>query len=165
MKRALLVISICLTTGCGNFGLVLDALQLSPTKVTVRLINETAFEVNPAVFVTPVGDLLIDALTEAVVTANINEQTVFGTLAPGEDISRDYDCDDIQAFMVKDAELQSGIGISPEADSDLFLVDEDFECGDVITVRYTGGLTGFRVQATASRFDAMALIDALVPRN
>lgn len=134
----------------------------TPSTITLRLVNDTAFPVSPEVFVGDVvGDLFISALTEEVLTLDANRQS-FGDLVPGEELTRSYDCDDFKAVMAKDAELNTGIGISPDADSDLFVVDEHFDCGDTVTIRYSGGLAGFDASISALAFDPFDFLSAFV---
>lgn len=154
MKRALCGMMLVLA-GCGNLSGILSGLGGSPNSVTLRLVNETAFPVDPGVFVGDVvGDLLIGALTEEVLTLDANRQS-FSDLNPGEEVSRSYNCDDFKAVMAKNAELNTGIGISPDADSDLFVAGDDFDCGDTVTIRYTGGLAGFDASITSTAFSPL----------
>ncbi len=150
--------------GCGNLAGVVGvvgALGLGSDKITLRLVNNTTDAVEPSVFVSSViGDLLIDALTEEVVTLSINRQD-FSDLAVGEARTVRYDCDDFKAMMVDNAELKSAL-VQPDADSDLLIEDRDFDCGDFITIRYSGGVTSFRVSVTAEPFDTSGLIDVLL---
>ena len=147
--------------GCGNLSEVLSRLGADPSTITLRLVNETTFAVDPGVFVGElVGDLLIGALTEEVLTLDANAQN-FADLGAGQEVTRNYDCDDFQAVMAKDAELNTGIGVSPDADSDLFVVEENFQCGDTVTIRYTGGLTGFQATISAAPFDPFDFLSVL----
>lgn len=147
--------------GCGNFSNVIGALGLNPTSITLRLVNETSFRVEPSVFVSAaVGDLFFEGLTEGALALDINRQG-FSDLDSGQIVSQPYDCDDIKAVMAKDAELITGIGISPDEDSAVFIEDDDFECGDTITIRYSGGLANFDVTISASRGDPFLILDVL----
>lgn len=148
--------------GCGNLGGVLDALGISSDTVTLKLVNETAFRVEPEVFVTDT-DLGLDLITEELVTLGINRLDV-DDLSPGDSVTRTFDCDEIEAVMASDAELKTGLGISPDADSDLFVQGEQFECGDTVTVRYTGGVGDFSARINAQRFDALGLLQLFAPR-
>lgn len=158
MTRRALCGMMLVLAGCGNLSGVLGRLGGTPSTITLRLVNETAFAVAPGVFVGDVaGNLLIPALTEEVLTLEINAQS-FGDLSPGEEVTRAYDCDTFKAVMAKDAELNTGIGISPDADSDVFVVDEQFNCGDTVTIRYSGGLTRFEASISVSAFDPLGFL-------
>ena len=164
MKRELLALIIVVPAGCGNLSGVLDTLGLSATNVTLRLVNETAFRVEPNVFVSgAVGDLFFDELTEELLTLQINRQD-FGELSAGEVITRRFDCNTIEAVMASDAELKTGIGLSPDDDTAVFTQGDDFDCGDTITILFTGSLGSFNAQISAAPFDPLALIDLLVTR-
>lgn len=161
MKRTLCALVVILAVGCGNLSGVLDTLGLAPTGVTLRMVNETSFRVEPNVYVSSVGDLFFDVVTEEFLTLKINLQD-FSDLSPGEVVTRKYDCDRIEAVMASDAELKSGLGLSPDDDTEVFVAGDDFECGDTITIRYTGGLADFNARINAASFDPLVLIDLLV---
>ncbi len=160
MKRAMMGLMVLGCASCGNLSGVLNGLGLSPNSVTLRLVNETTSRVKPSVYVSKAGDLFFDRLTEELLTLQINLQD-FGDLDPGEVASRSYDCNDIEAVMAKDAELKTGLGISPNDDSNIFIDGEDFRCGDTVTITYSGGIGSFRVNIAASSFDPQVLLDLL----
>ena len=160
MRRALCGMMLVFA-GCGNLSGVLGRLGGTPSTITLRLVNETAFPVAPGVFVGDVGDLLIPALTEEVLTLDENEQS-FADLNPGKEVTRTYDCATFKAVMAKDAELNTGFGISPDADSDVFVVDEHFECGDTVTIRYSGGLTRLEASISVSASDPLDFLSVFV---
>ncbi|NOT00770.1 MAG: hypothetical protein HOP29_09100 [Phycisphaerales bacterium] len=162
MGLGMSVLVMAPSAGCGNLGTVLDALGVSSDTVTLKLVNETPFRVEPEVFVTDT-DLGLEFVTEELVTLGVNRLAV-EDLAPGVSVTRTFDCDDIEALMASEAELKTGLGISPDADSDLFVQGEQFECGDTVTLRYTGGVGDFSARINAQRFDALGLLQLVAPR-
>ena len=161
MKRMVGALAlVVLAAGCGNLSAVLSIFGFSPNEVTLRLVNETAFRVEPNVYVSVIEGFGFDALTEELLALDINLED-FGELGPGAELTRTYDCDDIGAVMASDAELKTGLGLSPDADTDVFVIEEDFECGDTITIRYTGGMIGFSASISAAPFDLSFLGDLL----
>ena len=172
MKRKSIVITAVLVTGgsafgfvigCGNLSGVLGALGLTPNSVTLRVINETAFDVEPNVYVSVFEGLIIDAVTEELLKLDVNDQG-FGPLEPGSSVSRTYDCDDIGAVMAADAELKTGLGFSPEDDTDVFVMDDDFDCGDIVVIRFTGSANSFTAGISAAAIDPISLLNALSNR-
>lgn len=160
MRSTLCALIIVLVAGCGNLSGILDALGLDPNSVTLRLVNETAFPVEPSVYVSSVGDLWFDAITEEFLAFGINLQNI-AELNPGEVVTRRYDCDEIKAVMASDAELKTGLGLSPDDDTEVFTEGDDFECGDTITIRYSGGVANFNAQISAASFDPLVFFDLL----
>lgn len=148
MKRMILSLLVLVGFGCDNFSIIVDGVNLNPSTVTLVLVNETEFPVTPSVFVSDLGDLIFDALTETVLTASENEQN-FGDLDPQETVRRSYDCDDFEAVMAEDAEIRIAPGNSPEDSTQMFVEDRDFECGDTVTITYSGGQTDFNARISA----------------
>ncbi len=148
--------------GCGNTGSILDILGISSNTVTVRLENDTPFLVEPNVYVSSVASSvsLFDEITEEIVTIGINKQN-FDDLGSGGVTSRRYDCDEIKAIMASDAEMKTGVGLSPDADSALFIEGDDFRCGDTITIRYAGSLGSFNASISAASFDILGILTSL----
>ena len=160
MKRLICISLVAAAMGCDNLPALLNAARIGSDEITLRLINDAAGTVEPSVFVDGlVGDLLIDQLTEGVVTLSTNNQD-FADLAAGEVRTVTYDCDDFKAFKVENAELRSAL-INADADSELLVEDDDFECGDVITIRYGGGVTGLSVSISVGRIAVVTLLDVL----
>ena len=174
MSRIVWLAGICVLTGCGNLSQLLENFDtgalgdiLNPTTVNLRLVNDTDFQVDPEVFVSSTSFLaegfVLPVVSEELLTTGINRQS-FDKLGSGETVSSSYDCDDIQAVMAKDAELQTGLLLSPEADSELFRMDQEFECGDTVTIQYAGGLSGFDVRISRSGLpDLSDLLAGLTP--
>lgn len=147
--------------GCGNANAVLGALGIRSDEITLTLVNDTQFDVEPSVYISAVRieDAGFEELGEGLVSLGVNRQP-FSDMPPGANVTQTYQCDDFRAVMANNAELQTGLGISPDGDSDVFLRGEDFECGDEITIRYSGGIGGFQARISTTPFLANALIDA-----
>ncbi len=142
MKHIIVVFLAIGSAGCDNLRGILGQLSIGPSTITLELVNETDLPVDPAVFVSDLSDVIIEGLTDFVLTLDGNEQN-FGDLVPGETVTRVYDCDDFKAVQASDAELITGIGISPDDDSALFVDEEDFRCGDTLRITYSGSITNF----------------------
>ena len=100
MKRMVGALAlVMLAAGCGNLSAVLNIFGFSPNEVTLRLVNETAFRVDPNVYVSAIEGFGFDALTEELLALDINLED-FGELGPGAELTRTYDCDDIGAALV-----------------------------------------------------------------
>ena len=56
----------------------------------------------------------------------------------GDDDTRSFtqSCDDLQAIMIEDADLQIIGGIGPEANTDVLRDGDDFGCGDTIVFTF-----------------------------
>lgn len=100
-----------------------------PTTTTVRLVNNADFDVQTTLYYSSEQlvpeDVLITAGTE-----------LSYTLSPGETASFSRDCDDLQAVIVDDADLQVIGGGGPEARSDVQRDGTNYNCGDIITFTF-----------------------------
>jgi len=161
MKRISFAVALVFAAGCGNLSGILSILGLSPTSVTVRVFNQAGFDVEPNIYVSSVDGLVFDAVTEEFLKLDGNKQD-FPRLAPGELASETYDCDDIGAVMAADAELKTGLGFSPDEDTEVFVMDEDFECGQTITIIFTGGATDFDASISAAAIGLLLVADSPV---
>jgi hypothetical protein len=126
-----------------------DGSLFIPRVVTLRVVNDAEFPVDTNVFVSE-DDEFIFGLDETLLTLDTNLQN-FGRLPAGETLDRAYDCDRIGSVMAADAELRTGMGISPNADTRIFLQGDDFVCGDTITIRFTGTIGSFGATISAGR--------------
>lgn len=111
-----------LISGCG---------LLSPSSVTVNLVNNGNFPVEVQIFVHDdqnVFQFLIEEVGEELKLS----------IPAGSTVSFTRDCDDLQAIMIADADLLVvGNLISPEADTDVLRDGSDFSCGDTLTFTFT----------------------------
>lgn len=112
------------SVGCGN----LSGL-FGPKTTTIELINEGTFPVEAHVFH---GS---DQNAEESVLREFGEETTL-TINAGQTQSITRDCDDIQA-IVMDADLSIIGEIGPQADTDVLRDGDNFNCGDIISFRFT----------------------------
>ena len=160
--------SLMTLLGCGNTALLTNLLGGASNSVTVRLVNETAFTVKPEVFVSSIEGLggsdflggLLDSINEQLLAIGINRQN-FDNLSPGQTVDRTYNCNDIAAVMASNAELKSGLGISPEDSTRVFQMDRDFRCGDTVIITYSGGLNGFSARISTAPLGLGLLLNLL----
>ena len=116
------VVLAMLSSGCG---------LLSPSSVTVNLVNNGDFTVEVQIFVHSdqnVFETLID---------DVGEELNFSVPA-GSTVSFTRDCDDLQAIIIEDADLQILGGLfTPDADTGVLRDGSDFGCGDTLTFTFT----------------------------
>ena len=111
-----------LSSGCG---------VLTPSSVTVNLVNNGDFAVEVQVFVHSDQNVL-EALID-----DVGEELNFSVPA-GSTVSFTRDCDDLQAIIINDADLQILGGLfTPDADTDVLRDGSDFGCGDTLTFTFT----------------------------
>ena len=142
--------SICavgLLAGVGCAGL---PFLLFSNAVTVTLVNESGSRVDVELFLSDEQDIpralllevdkdLVDRLGERVDVR----------LSPGGRSSFFRSCDDLQAIVVGDADLNLLGGLGPDASSAVLRDGDDFGCGDKIQFIFRGGsnLLDFDVDA------------------
>ena len=101
-----------------------------PSTVTVMLVNgSTDFNVDGTLFYDDDEDIFEVLLTQIGTERNFS-------LSPGETATFTRNCDDLGAIVVDEAELQA-ILIQPSADTEVFRMGEDFECGQVIEFTFS----------------------------
>lgn len=128
--------AVCLLSGslagCGAAANVVGALQ--DDEVTVRLVN-TADDssVEGRLLYHEDQNILESVLTE--VSAGRSEREF--DLGPGETSTFSDNCDDLQAIMIENADLQLLGGFGPNASTDVFRDGDDFNCGDTITFTFS----------------------------
>ncbi|MCC6360434.1 MAG: hypothetical protein IT450_16970 [Phycisphaerales bacterium] len=123
MKRALLPLlslAALLAGGC-PFGASLT---------TVALKNSTAFPVEVRVRYganqNVLADILEEAGTEVVQTVPANSTVTFSR-----------DCEELQAIMIENADLQIIGGIGPSQNTGVYRDGSDFGCGDTLTFTFS----------------------------
>ncbi len=142
--------SICAVGLLVGAGCAVLPFLLLPSGVTVTLINESAGSVDVELFLSDKQDIpralllevdkdLVDRLGERVDVR----------LSPGGRSSFFRSCDDLQAIVVGDADLNLLGGLGPDASSDVLRDGDDFGCGDEIRFIFRGGsnLLDFDVDA------------------
>ncbi|MBU0637900.1 MAG: hypothetical protein KKB50_03475 [Planctomycetes bacterium] len=116
------------------------------TGITVELVNDTAFHVDPRIRIDE-DDGDFDAFLAGVFGS---DPFSTGLLEPGEIIELTFDCDELGLVLSDEAEqierftlFDEMIGYADQ--SDVLQRDEDFECGDWIRFRFVGDFGNFGV--------------------
>lgn len=138
-QRVVLLTSLTLfafgAAGC-NTGLAnLFTNLLSPSTTAVRFVNNTDFNIE--------GRIIID--DEQNTTEELLEQLgteIDFSVASGATNSISRDCDDLQAFLLDDANLQVLGTAGPDVRSDVLRDGSDFNCGDTIVLTFTASAIG-----------------------
>ena len=116
--------------------------------VTVTLVNETGSSVDVELFLSDEQNIPRSLLLEVDkdLVDRLGER-VDMLLLPGGRSSFLRSCDDLQAIVVGDADLNVFGGLGPDASSDVLRDGSDFGCGDEIQFifRDGGGLLDFDV--------------------
>ena len=109
-----------------------DAITLimSPTTVTVALVNESDYDVEVDILISDTQEL-----TESLLEAFGDE--LHYTVPAGQTMTLSENCDDLQAIMIEDADLQVLGGLGPDADTDILRDGDDFGCGSTITFTFS----------------------------
>lgn len=103
--------------------------------ITLRVINDSDFDVDPAIEFGE-SDALLDALD-------------VGILAPGESVDVEFNCEDIAVLT---ASSSTQIGDTADFVLDplpLFQLDTDYFCGELIIFQFFGNGLDFEVQVDA----------------
>ena len=106
-----------------------DLIGLLPNRTTVRMVNNSDFDVEIVIFIDDEQDLPESVLTE------VGTELRF-TVAPGETASFSRDCDQLQAIIVDDADLSVVGEVGPDTSTDVLRDGSDFGCGDTITLTF-----------------------------
>lgn len=132
---------LSLTSGCSFLLGVVD-----PPVTTVRLVNNSDFDVSVVVYYDDEQDIPRDLLTQ------VGTRMEF-SLAPGASTSFSRDCGALQAVVVDRAELRVIGQIGPEASSRVQRDGSDFGCRDtvVFTFDHTPVLVDFAVSESVER--------------
>ncbi len=102
---------------------------LLPSTITIELVNESSdFGVEVTLYHDSQQDVPEFLIEEA-------GTQVDRTVSPGETATITLDCDDAQAVVITDADLEVLGGAGPEENTDVLRDNSDFSCGD--TIRYT----------------------------
>jgi hypothetical protein len=121
---------------------ILDG-RLLPETTSVRLVNQGDFDVVVELYIDDVQEIPREALTE------FGTRMEF-TIPPGEAVTLNRDCDELQAIVIDDADLQVAGQVGPETDTDVLRDGDDFGCGDTIlfTFDHSPALLDFDVTVT-----------------
>ena len=115
-------VSVC---GCAS---LLNFLQSSVT--TVRLVNNGSFTVSVELYTSSEQNI-----PEAVLTADNDDREEYAVPA-GETVTFARDCDDLQAIIIDEADLNLVGQAGPEASTGVLRDGDDFGCGDIITFTF-----------------------------
>ena len=120
--------------GCPNLTVVVGLLDT----VTVVLVNETGFSVDPNIRFDDDPGLLAGLFP--------SETLSTGLLGPGETATFSFDCDKLGTIFADEPEQIIPLLEDAVADSsDRLERGEEFDCGDVIEFRFVGGGDDFGV--------------------
>lgn len=123
-----LLLSAVALSGCDAIN-ALDA--LGPNEVTVTLVNNGDFPVEVRIFIDDDQNVLETLIDE------LGDQRDF-TLAAGESMQFAEDCDDLQAIIIDEADLQlGGLDVGPNANTKVYRDGSDFGCGDLLTFTFS----------------------------
>lgn len=115
---------LSLIAGCGVvLGLI------APHTTTVRLVNNSDFEVRVSMFIDDHQETPREVLTELGTNLEFS-------LAPGETASFSRDCDELQAIVIDKAELRIVGQVGPEADTHVLRDGTHFDCADLIVFTF-----------------------------
>ncbi|UCE59506.1 MAG: hypothetical protein JSU63_18935 [Phycisphaerales bacterium] len=123
MMRAIqcaVVVGLVFLAGC-------DILALN--MVHVSLVNSSDYDVEVELYISDQQELPEVLLTE------LGDELQY-TISAGQTVSFSRDCDELQAIMIEDADLQVIGGIGPEASTGVLRDGDDFNCGSFITFTF-----------------------------
>jgi hypothetical protein len=117
----------------------------SASTITITLVNQGDFIVDGTFLTSDTQEIPELLLTQT------GDATDF-VLQPGQSMTFIRSCDDVQALMIEDADLQVLGGIGPEAQTGVFRDGDDFGCGDRITLTFSHPATPLTLDIDA-RFE------------
>jgi hypothetical protein len=121
----LVLLAICpVVSGC-------DALVglFGADTVTVRLVNDGDYDVVVEIYISDQQEI------PEVLLTTLGTKLEY-TVEAGETVTFSRSCDDLQAIIISDADLQVIGGIGPETSSDVLRDGDDFSCGDTIVFTF-----------------------------
>ena len=98
-------------------------------QVRVMLVNDGDFDVEIVIYIDDNQNIPKALLTE-------NGTKLEYTVEPGETRTFLRDCDDLQAIIIDDADLQVVGGAGPETNTDVLRDGDDFGCRDTIVFTF-----------------------------
>lgn len=129
----LCVVTMATATGCASF---LEALLQSTVQTTVRIVNNTSYEVDPNIRYSDdneLGDLLITSELAA------------GRIAAGDISTFTFGCDELGTVFSDDPEQFNLVGSVEADDSPIMRKDSEFQCGDTIEFEFRGDFGSFEL--------------------
>ena len=97
--------------------------------LTVQLVNDGDLDVVVEIYISDQQEIPELLLTE------LGTRLEY-TVEAGETVSFSRSCDDLQAIVVSDADLQVIGDIGPQTSSDVLRDGDDFSCGDTIVFTF-----------------------------
>jgi hypothetical protein len=138
---ALLVVASLAIGACDGINLDLDELGLEIrglNTVTVELVNDTGFDVDPYIRFDDDEGFLAQLFPA--------DDLATGLLEPGDVLVFDFACDELGLIFSDGAEQLGVFGVIAQADDSTMLErGDDFECGDLIRFRFIGDFEQFGV--------------------
>ncbi len=133
MKRYLWIVVAALGTsmlvaGCESLSGLLSF--LSPTLVTVSLVNGADFPVDVAILIGDEQDIPEFLLKET------GDELDFSVSA-GETQTFSRECGELQAIMIEDADLRFIGGVGPDASTEVLRDGDHFSCGSTLTFTFS----------------------------
>ncbi len=131
MTRTLLaagIVGSLLVAGCGPLSNLLGG-----SLTTVRLVNDGSYPITVELYIHDDQNVL-----ESLITSVGERITV--TVEAGESETITRDCDDLQAIIITDADLNVLGSIGPETDTGVYRDGSDFNCGDTLVFTFTHSL-------------------------
>lgn len=137
-QRYLLILIVPLLTLLISCDALLVLLQssnfLQSSNVTISFVNGSSdFDLQINYFYSDDKNINQDVLVLPVINEEGNE-----TIMPGSTFTFSDSCDNLQAFIVNDAELQAALS-SPNRSTGVLRIDSDFSCGDRVVFTFTPG--------------------------
>jgi hypothetical protein len=120
---------VALAAGCGNTGAAILGAITGTNETTVRLVNATNFDLavelyysNDQLHLEPV---IKEFGTEVLRDIPANSETSFSVA-----------CDELQALVIDDADLNIAAGFGPGTDTRVYRDGTDFDCGDTLVFTF-----------------------------
>ena len=127
--------------GCDGINLDLEGLGLDIrglTTVTVELVNDTGFDVDPYIRFDDDEGFLAQLFPA--------DDLATGLLEPGDVLVFEFVCDELGLIFSDGAEQLGLFGVIAQADESAILQrDDDFDCGDLVRFRFIGDFEQFGV--------------------
>lgn len=114
--------------GCDALRAFIDFLPTQETRV--ELVNNGDFPVEVELYYDEEQDI-----PESLLTTDAGTRLTY-TIEPGQSTTFSRNCDELQAIVISDADLQIIGSVGPEATSDVLRDGDDFGCGDTIVFTF-----------------------------
>ena len=132
-SQLVLLATLAAVPGLGGCSDLLDLLPGIPglNTIVVRVVNDTAFEVDPRIRFSEDTGFFAGLFG--------GQDLATGTLLPGDVLTYDFDCDALGLIRSESAGQFLGDETIGQADVSRTLeFDENFDCGDILTFTFLG---------------------------